>query len=98
MNLMYTIYFCVIAEGNNKLSGSIPSEIGTIKSLSNCSLGKKSSSNIYVFAFISSTLSSDIVSHFYVDFRLNIDGNKLNGTIPTEIAEIQTLQVIDLGE
>ena len=26
------------------------------------------------------------------------DGNNLAGTIPTEIAGIQTLQVIDLGE
>ena len=43
-------------------------------------------------------LSSNIVSPAYFDWSLNKGGNELNGTIPTEIAEIQTLQVLDLGE
>ena len=48
MNLTCAICLCMFAKGNNKLSGSIPSEIGTIKSLSNFSLGKTLSSYIYL--------------------------------------------------
>ena len=41
VNLIYAFCCCMFVEGDNKLSGTIPSEIGTIKSLSNFSLGKK---------------------------------------------------------
>ena len=65
INLIYAICFCMSTKGSNKLSGPIPSEIGRIKSLSNFSLGKKSS-NIYLYMYIYIYFNKFICSMFFL--------------------------------
>ena len=94
-------YFClhetkvkknIIRTGNNAVTGSISAQIENMKNVKVIFLGKQLM--ISIFKYFLSFLS--FANVFLVD--LEIDNNQLDGSIPTEIGTLNSLEKLNLGE
>ena len=81
-----------IRTGNNNLNGSISTQIGNMANVQVIFLGKQLM--ISIFKYFLSFLS--FANVFLVD--LEIDNNQLDGSIPTEIGTLNSLEKLNLGK
>lgn len=88
--------------GDNMLTGPIPSEFGTFAALEVMIIGKCISYVIcmsYSHKILVSIHSNCVIVLILYDVIFsNIGDNGMTGTIPTEISNINSLEVIDIGE
>ncbi len=73
---------------NNSLSGTIPSELGSLSNLQELSLNRNS---------LSGTIPSELGSLSNLQ-ELSLDRNSLSGTIPSELGSLSNLQRLYLDE
>lgn len=95
-----TIICRVSTTDNNQLTGTIPTELGRLTSLTSLNLGKIGNVNCCC-----TNVDGDWwLTHvpFYVDTivacKMMTDTNQLNGAIPSDIRRLTNLTYLDLGE
>jgi len=81
-----------VCKGNNVLTGLISPQIENMKNVQVLFLGKQLM--ISIFKYFLSFLS--FANVFLVD--LEIDNNQLDGSIPTEIGTLNSLEKLNLGK
>ena len=84
----FTILFQPYYEGENELTGAIPSQLGQATGLKELSIGDNK---------LNGTIPTQIGSIATLQ-QLDIGGNDLNGTIPTEIGSLSNLTVLSVGK
>lgn len=86
--------------GNNKISGSIPSEFGNLRSLDYLSFCKFDCLyNVLYHALVNDYNSNAMFfSTSLLLFITFVAGNKMGGTIPSELGNLKSLKNLDISE